>query len=232
MGKTVLKITTILSAAALLTIAGAASPTNAATVTYSNQVTFASQLASSVTDDYENPGYSFAQNDAQMSAVLGETSYTATGFQNIDLVPNISGDHYYCAGCNGSFQLGLGTTSVSKGGGVFGAGFDLIGNTNYDAMVNFADGTSTLYTLPTSPFVQRIAFWGITSDLGIASIYLGHGGQPAQDGNTGIDNLQIGSAPAGAVPEPAAWALMLVGFGALGGVLRQSRRARIPGAAV
>jgi len=30
--------------------------------------------------------------------------------------------------------------------------------------------------------------------------------------------------PTGSVPEPASWAMMLVGFGAMGGVLRTSRR--------
>lgn len=218
-----MKITAILSAALLLA-AGAALPANATTV-YSSRDAFASQLASSVTDTYESPGYGFSQSDAQMSAVLGQTTYTATGWPNVDIVTAIGSDHYYCAGCNGSFRLGFGATSVSGGGGVFGVGFDLVGNTNYDAVVNFADGGASQYTLPTSPFVQNFAFWGITSDRGIASIYLGHNGQAATDGNTGIDNLQIGAS--GAVPEPGAWTLMLAGFGMLGGALRQRRRARV-----
>jgi len=41
-----------------------------------------------------------------------------------------------------------------------------------------------------------------------------------------IDNVLLLSA-SGAVPEPAAWALMLVGFGGLGGGLRVSRRGRL-----
>jgi hypothetical protein len=35
------------------------------------------------------------------------------------------------------------------------------------------------------------------------------------------------SAPGGAVPEPAAWALMIVGFGLAGGLLRTRRRAAL-----
>ncbi len=43
---------------------------------------------------------------------------------------------------------------------------------------------------------------------------------PLGGGNIGIDDLRLGSAP-----EPASWALMLVGFGALGASLRSRRRA-------
>ena len=39
-------------------------------------------------------------------------------------------------------------------------------------------------------------------------------------GDTGLDNVSISAA----VPEPAAWTLMLIGFGALGATLRGARR--------
>ena len=119
------KSTAILAATALLGAVGASLPAGAATTVYSDQATFAAQLASSITDNYENPGYAFFQSDAQMTAVLGETSYTATGFANVDIVNPIGSNHFYCAGCNGSFKLGFADTSVSAGGGVYGVGFDL-----------------------------------------------------------------------------------------------------------
>jgi hypothetical protein len=43
---------------------------------------------------------------------------------------------------------------------------------------------------------------------------------------SGIDNLSVSS-----VPEPASWAMMLVGFFGLGGVLRSVRRHRLSGSA-
>lgn len=46
----------------------------------------------------------------------------------------------------------------------------------------------------------------------------------AQTGNCDLNFRVTGNTAAGAVPEPATWALMLLGFGAVGGVLR--RRAR------
>jgi hypothetical protein len=225
-----MKNVTILAAIVLAGAAAVALPAAASTAVYSDHTSFAAQLATSVTDTYENPGYVFFQNDAQMSAVLGETTYTTTGFPGLDFVIPVGADHFYCSGCNGSFQLGFADTSVSSGGGVHGVGFDLFANLNFNAMVKFADGTSGTYTLPTSPFTGIFAFWGITSDAGIASIHFAHDGVAATDGGMGIDNLQIGSAPTppggggGAVPEPSAWALMLLGFGGLGGALRRSRR--------
>jgi len=87
----------------------------AAAPTYYNDLpAFQADITSSVTDDYSNPGYVFNQNNAVMSAVLGETDYMSTGFNNHNLVPGIPAAPYYCAGCNGSFQLSFQTTSVGN----------------------------------------------------------------------------------------------------------------------
>ena len=42
----------------------------------------------------------------------------------------------------------------------------------------------------------------------------------------GFDNITLGSATpgAGAVPEPGTWAMMLIGFGAVGFAMRRRRR--------
>ena len=68
------------------------------------------EAGSIVIDDYANPGYVFIQSDAIMSAVLGETDYRTTGFNNLNIV---SGGRY-CAGCNGSFELSFATTSAGS----------------------------------------------------------------------------------------------------------------------
>lgn len=39
-----------------------------------------------------------------------------------------------------------------------------------------------------------------------------------------LDNVNLAGAPMGAVPEPGAWALMILGFGGAGAVLRRRRR--------
>lgn len=48
-------------------------------------------------------------------------------------------------------------------------------------------------------------------------------------GSLQFDNIVLGDDAVSAVPEPATWAMMLCGFGLLGGVLR--RRSRKPGSA-
>jgi hypothetical protein len=59
-------------------------------------------------------------------------------------------------------------------------------------------------------------------------IFTGNTNQDAGDEAFGLDNLVVTGVPnvtVGGVPEPASWALMLCGFGALGAALRRSRRA-------
>jgi hypothetical protein len=45
-------------------------------------------------------------------------------------------------------------------------------------------------------------------------------------GNTVTSFAQLGSGAVAAVPEPATWAMMLLGFGAVGGSIRRRRRAQ------
>ncbi len=59
----------------------------------------------------------------------------------------------------------------------------------------------------------------------------GRAAMALQDGGdsryVGIDNLSRAAATSGGVPEPAAWALMIVGFGGVGGLLRRRRARRL-----
>jgi hypothetical protein len=176
---------------------------------HSSRAAFEDRLGASVTDDYSNPGYVFWQNNANMSAVLGETDYVSTGFSNLNLV--VGGR--YCAGCNGSFRLIFTSTSVTEGNGVFGAGLDILANNGYSALVTFGDGGTRIYALPGSG-----GFWGITSGSGVSQIDFGPGGNPSTSGYFQIDNLTIG-----AVPEPQTWALLIVGFGMIGVSARHRR---------
>jgi hypothetical protein len=44
-------------------------------------------------------------------------------------------------------------------------------------------------------------------------------------GSSGLARVTFGAPPAtGAVPEPSTWAMMLAGFGLVGGAIRGSRR--------
>lgn len=207
----------ILLAAAALALASQA---QAAETLFANRATFEGALAASITDDYSNPGYVFVQNNAAMSAVLGETDYQSTGFNNL----NIVFQGYYCAGCNGSFTLSFGTTSFTQGNGVFGVGFDFANPGGFfDALVTFGDGGTQLFDLGAASF-RPSTFWGLTSTRQISAISFGPGGGTTTGGAFGIDNLTIGSAaPSGVIPEPATWALMIAGFGLVGAAARRRR---------
>jgi hypothetical protein len=196
----------------------------AATI-YSDGPTFLAQLGTSVTDNYQSPGYYNAAasenpgtctsglggvcefSNTAMDAVLGETQYVTTGFANHNLIASPgTPDAAYCAGCNGSFNLIFTSTTVGTSSGVFGAGFDF-SLTTYYAYVTFGDGSTANYALPTGG-----GFWGITSTLDIKSIDIGlTGGGTTTDGDIQFTDLTIGSS----VPEPGAGFLTLLGAAAL-----------------
>lgn len=56
------------------------------------------------------------------------------------------------------------------------------------------------------------------ADFSTLGILNGGGQQPA------ISHLSFWTTPGGAVPEPATWAMMLLGFGLVGGVMRRRQR--------
>lgn len=186
-----------------------AGSTQAATITYDNRAPFEATLGSMVKDDYEKPGYSFVQSDAAMNAVLGETQYKSTGFSNIDVVfESTTGNHNYCAGCNGSYLMDFTATSVTTGSGVFGVGFDYFNfpEVPYHAFVTFGDGSAADISLTATTDYPALHFFGITSDLMIKTMHLGlAGGGTTMAGSMGQDNLTIGNAAA--VPEPSVLAL-------------------------
>lgn len=191
-----------------------------ATVLYNDRTIFEGTLGTSIVDDYENPAYAFNNTNAEMSAVLGETTYETTGFDNWNLVTNITGDdHAYCAGCNGSFLLDFNSTSVSETGGVYGVGFDVHSAESVrgsTAFVTFGDGTTENYTLADASDMDY--FWGITSELLISTIHFGlvdGGVNTSGTQRMSLDDLTIGNeAGSNAVPAPAS--LLLLGIGLLG----------------
>jgi hypothetical protein len=128
---------------------------------------FESSLGTIIVDDYENALYQFLQSDAVMSAVLGETQYNTTGFSDNNIVfGDAGGNHYYCAGCNGSFLLDFTNTSVSGAGGVYGVGFDFFNRISpfYNGFVTYGDGSTENFAFdPVS--IENVQFWGITSDF-------------------------------------------------------------------
>jgi hypothetical protein len=82
-------------------------------------------------------------------------------------------------------------------------------------------GSGTLLASVLAPTDSPFAFSPFSiSFAGLAHSFVIAGG-PAQ---FGIDDLTVN---ASAAPEPASWALMLGGFGAIGGALRSRRKAQV-----
>jgi hypothetical protein len=210
--------------AALLggTAVGFALPASAATLLYTSRTTFNAAVGTQIIDDYSNPGYNFVNSDAYMSSVIGQTDYVSTGHTNTNIVAS---NDTYCAGCNGSFRLSFLNTDVSTVAGVYGVGWNL-GFTTYTAFVTFGDGSTQDYAL--YPY-SNSGFFGITSDLGVRSIHVAYSDARTTGGAIQIDNLTVAAATttggAGVVPEPTTWALMILGFGSAGAMLRRRRTA-------
>jgi len=159
---------------------------------YTSRAPFEAELGTFIIDDYENPAY-----------LSGDISDGAT----LDIHSNAQMSSMYCSGCNGSYLMGFTTTSVGDSSGVFGAGFDIVYDTEYHAFVTFGDGSTQDYALPTT----HPAFFGITSYLGIKSIHIGlEGGATTTEGYLQVDNLTIGTS---VIPAPGAILLGSIGLG-------------------
>jgi hypothetical protein len=202
----------------MLTFAVYSSQTQAGPMYYPDRASFLGAVGPSITDGYTayTPGQ---YTNAEMTAVLGETSYETLTFQDFNIVGDvfIRGDGTnYCAGCNGNFRLSFDSTSFSTNGGVFGVGLDIVLHTSRrvsigdddpsnptfegSVVVQFADGSTEQIWIPADIgyYEPSIYFLGITDERGIASITIGT--EPVESRHFWvIDNLTIASSPTASV---------------------------------
>lgn len=239
----------VASAFAAVLLGGAA---HAATTTFTDRSAFQGGLTTTIVDDYANPGYHSNLSNSAMTAVLSQSTYASsdnkTRFWDGKLVafdgfcspysPSVP-----CTAVDANYHIGFESTSLSTGTGVFAVGFDYL---EYGALakITFGDGSTQSLNLlspipPTFPDTTIYSrFFGIQSDLGIKSIDVYGVPQDYYDihtdqklgsyaaGTLYIDNLTLGTnGSGGAVPEPATWAVMIIGFFGVGALAR--RKARI-----
>jgi hypothetical protein len=188
-------------------------------------------------EDFED--VPLAIRDARIPSYLGPNGLIGfLALPSIPYEPNVvvAGPGYY------NFGAGLNPTSStiltsSNNEDILGIlqvpvtslGFDLFLN-DVPATLSFFNGDTLLATLAfdTPPvFGQNLAFAGIYSAEGVTSFeWHATNGERI---NTGIDNIYAGPIPdllPNSVPEPATWAMMLFGFGAMGLALRKKRAER------
>lgn len=204
--------------AALLGFAAASTPASAAdTIFVPPSDTVGSVFSTNSNDGYSNGrGVVFASTaDYTLGSVAIFQDLT-----NIDL----------------SYSLSVATASTGSvgGGTVIASGMQNV-TTNGLEFISFDTG-STLLTAGTF-YLLSFSFSGNSNQN---FFFDQRGSQPYdQAGFTGIDGTSNGetsnfvlaqirlSEGMGAVPEPATWAFMIFGFGAIGGALRRNRKANV-----
>ena len=154
---------------------------------------------------------SFETGDFSGWSQFGDTSYTGVAAGNFIVAPS-----------DGNFQAVFGsvnyfggiTQSVGTAGNSYVVSFDLANRDGYGAFVNF--GGVNLLTNPGNQGYVHYSF-NVTA-LDNTGLTFGFFNPPSY---YNLDNVSVQS---GAVPEPASWALMLGGFGVVGGALRSRRK--------
>jgi hypothetical protein len=115
------------------------------------------------------------------------------------------------------------------GNGVYGVGFAYLNSggswsdpddPTFDALVTFNDHTQEDIQLGVGAGLNYINYLGITSDIGISSIYLGLDGQPNGLSTFMITDLTV-TTP---VSEPATYPIFIAGLGLLALMTRQRKR--------
>ena len=127
----------------------------------------------------------------------------------------------------------------------FSNSFDITADFSEDALtIAFSSSKAFANVSGTSPFTLSFGsasgyFGGIgaVTQVSCVPVYGCGLSQISVGGNASTINIDVSAIFAGdsfrialsppAVPEPAAWALMILGFGAIGGALRKTRQARL-----
>jgi hypothetical protein len=211
----------LLLAASALATTGAA---QAAVTIYTDEASFLAAISNPGVDDYNDLpiGVPVATPQARTA---GDYTYSASSAPNSGFYPGSDdGDDVFLTTDNRLDTITLANFSA----GVFGIGGNFFGSDLFGfstaapfitLTVTDSDGTTTETILnPTTG-----SFRGFVSTGGLSSLTVNVGDTIGVWPS--VDNLTLGGAldTPGAVPEPASWAMMISGFGLVGGAMRRRR---------
>ena len=207
--------------ATLVAVLASSAAAQASVTVYSDRLAFLAANSVAHAADFEGvaAGYKadpFVQDGIQVHNRAGGALYLApangagTNPDNATQVLEADGDENF-------------TISLNSGNSFGAIGFDFYSNAFGPAVISlFSSNGALLGSFTNTQAPNTIAFIGFSSTDAIGYV------QSAVDRgwreNTAIDNVVVGARlapPIGAVPEPGAWALMILGFGAIGATLRR-----------
>ena len=203
---------------------GLSSNANAAITVFTDQASYLAAISAPATDTFQNFVITGTTPSPQTRAV-GAYGYTMA-------VVSGTTDLFFGAGTVANPWLSTDAANATIGfsnftGDVFGVGGNFFGSNITGA---FAAGDVTLTATDADGTVSQTilnagmsSFLGFVSTSGITGMTLA-----SSQGNGPLwptaDNLTLGGQLGSAVPEPATWAMMIIGFGAVGSMVRNSRR--------
>lgn len=172
-------------------------------------------------DDFNNAVYGGNVSPAGWTTTGGTVDALGPAYYG-SLCTSAGGSDEYCVDLDGSTgDAGLMLQGFTLNAGVsYTASFDLAGDFRGGAnsvLVTFGTSSNTYNLAANDAFTTYSLVFTPTSTGAYSLSFQNNGGD-----NMGglLDNVEIASA---GVPEPATWAMMLLGFGGLGAVLRGRR---------
>ena len=165
------------------------------------------------------PGVTISGTDLNSNNQTIRNTSNFSGYPSVDGFNTTSGGAYFVEMIGGNLTFTFAAPIQS-----FGAYLSGVQTNFYPDTVTFSDGTTQSITLAgagTSCCVGELAFVGFTDPgKSISSVTILAGTPGTGQDAIGVDDVRFQSA----VPEPATWAMMLVGFGGLGAAMRSRRR--------